>query len=163
MNQLIEQLLKDIQSMIGHHRQLIGLAEKQRQALISGDTEALQELLPKFESHTSAILETEHHRIEVTNTLATQLGLDGQSVTVTLLVGKLDNVSGERLERSSDQLKQVVSELAVANERNAMLTKFSTDYTQKVLEMVVGVGRNENYGPSKKPQQGQSRIINLQA
>lgn len=160
--QLKQDLLENIASMLDKHRLLLQLVEKQSNALIHHDHDALQTLLPQCEQVSDAIIEIENHRIGITNLIADQLGLDPKEATSEAFVSAFGGDDGLRLDELSKQLQEVVQQLARVNERNALLTKFSIDYTQKILELVTGAEKNETYGPGKRINPG-ARILNLEA
>lgn len=162
MNQVIQELFGDIRIMIDKHHQLLQLAEQQRIALVNGESDTLQVLLPQFEHAAAEIVEAEQHRIQVTSVLAKELGLAPMHANAPEFISVLDEEHGTQLRMLCQQLKDVVDKLVQANERNAMLTRFSIDYTHKILEMVAGVTNHDRYGSTKK-MQAEPRILNLKA
>lgn len=161
MSDAFTDLVRYLDFMTEEHRKLLKLAEYQRQALINGDSTRLQDLITQIEDAAKTVTDTELQRIAATEALAEELGLNGPEVTVSDFVAALDVESGERLTCSSERLKLAARELSEANERNAMLTRFSIQYTETIFTMVAGAQRNESYGPGQKP--GGGHVLNLKA
>ncbi|MCL6454457.1 MAG: flagellar protein FlgN [Alicyclobacillus sp.] len=150
MQTLVQELVRVLQMMTDRHRRMLRLTERQRQALVNGQTDVLSALVVAVRTEAADVVEAERQRAAAARALAEALGVRPEGVTVTEIVRHLDRRSAEVLVQASEDLKSVIRDLALANERNAALTAFSLRYVDKLIETVAAVGTGEQYGPTQR-------------
>lgn len=155
-------LLDCMNRLLELHRTLTQLAERQRQALIHGDTETIQALVLEMDATVQMVFDTEEQRINITSALASTYGIAVTDLTAERLANELDTVSGARLLRLVRELRDQVIFLDEANLRNQLLTEQSVHYINSVVAMIAGAVRSEGYGPGRSPRQS-VRLFDSQA
>lgn len=158
----VQALLRCMEMLVQQHQKLLRLTERQRQALIQGDTETIQGLLQELETTVQSVLVTEEQRIEITAAVAVTKGLAVRDLTAEVLSRELDTVSGTRLLKSVRELRDAVIRLEEANVRNQLLTEQSVRYIWRIVAMIAGAVRHEGYGPAHAPRQS-VRLFDVQA
>lgn len=131
MASLMEELLEVLGQEEKQYRDLIGLAEVKRDAVVKADVGALGEVTNREQDAASALLNLSNKRTQVLNDMATVLGKAPGEITISKMIGYLESQPKEqtRLAEQRDRLLEAGTQMRLLNQQNEALL-------QQALEMV---------------------------
>lgn len=147
----------------GLYDRLLGLAQRKRKVLISGELGELEAVLGEEQSILKRIARLEEERYALQCDLAGQFGFKPGELTVSKLAELAGPVHGHRLRRCQQVLVGLIGELSAVNQCNSELIQQSLAYVNYAMDALVnGVG--QTYGESGKRERGQMlRLFNKRA
>lgn len=151
----LEALGPTLESMIGVHERLIGLAGEHRRAIGSADGKVLDDVVVRTETALRELteLETERRRI------AGACGV-GASPKAEELAALMPEEEGERVRTLADRLRELVGRLrgeqAAVREASVALAR----HAQALIEQVAGsLSHAGTYSPGGRVEAGRSPIV----
>lgn len=134
----MEDLLDVLEKEEEQYRNLIELGQQKRKAVIKADIRNLEEITAKEGDVASAIQNLAKHRKHVLDDMATVLGKDADSMTITKLIGYLEGQPQEqkRLTEIRDRLLAAGNQMQSTNERNIVLLKQALEMTEFDLTLL---------------------------
>ena len=131
MASLIDELIDILDKELEIYNQLIPVAREKTQVIVSNDTVTLQEITAKEQESVDKITALENKRTRVMEDIRVVLGIQDNSLTLSALIGLLDQQQKEKrfLSILHDKLKEAVNTLVDINNRNKSLI-------QQSLEMI---------------------------
>ena len=127
--------MEDLLDVLGkeerQYQELIELGKRKREVVIKADIAALDVITAEEQDAASVLQNLAKHRNSVLNDMATVLGKNPESMTVTKMIGYLDAQPEEqaKLIRQRDTLLEAGTQMRAMNEQNEVLLK-------QALEMV---------------------------
>ena len=131
MASLMEELLEVMAEEEAQYEALIELGGQKKDAVIAADITTLGEITTKEQAAASALLNMSNKRTGILNDMATVLGKDPAEMTITKMIGYLENQPKEqaKLTERRDKLLAVGTQMRMLNQQNEMLLR-------QALEMV---------------------------
>ena len=131
MASLMEELLEVLSEEEALYEALAELGEVKRDAVIKADIPKLEEITEQEQDAASALLNLSNKRTQVLNDMATVLGKDPEKMTISKMIGYLENqpVEQAKLAERRDRLLEVGTRMRTINQQNEALLK-------QALEMV---------------------------
>lgn len=131
MASLIEELIEVLEKEQEVYNQLIPVAREKTQVIVNNDTVALQDITSEEQGAIDQITALENKRIRIMEDIRTVLGIEEKNLTLSILIGLLDNQQKEKriLSELHDKLKETINILVETNNRNKILI-------QQSLEMI---------------------------
>lgn len=131
MASLIDELLTVLADEKKGYDAILALSPKKRDAIVHGDVPGLEKITSEEEDIASDLKNLSNRQIRIMRDMATVLGKDSQTVTVTQLIGLLKGQPEEQqaLAGAKDALVESAKEVKFWNDQNQILLK-------QALEMV---------------------------
>lgn len=123
MASLVEELVSVLEDELHIYEQLAELGEQKRQILIQSDVPALEKLTVLEQEASTELLTFSNKQTELLNDIATVLGKNPQDITVTRLIGFLQEQPEvqQKLSEARDHLIETAELVNRQNELNAIL------------------------------------------
>jgi len=148
MNELLDELSSVLEREVGCYEELIASAHAEQQALIRGKLEELKLAIEAQELLISSTKALEELRRQIRRTLAEQLGLPSDEVTLTRLVELGYDDEAGRLASLRDQVRHVVRDLDRLNAGNAQLINSSIAFINQTMWVLLQPGTEKpTYSP----------------
>jgi len=152
MNELLAELTSVLEREIGCYEELIASARAEQQALIRGKLEELKLAIEAQELLISSTKALEATRQQVGRTLAQQLGVGAQDVTLTRLIELGHDDERGRIAALRDKVRDVVVELDRLNAGNAQLVNSSIDFINQTMWVLLQPRTQKpTYSPPGQP------------
>ena len=131
MASLMEELIDVLEKEETQYQGLIELGGQKREAIIKADIQTLEQITAREGDVASTLQNIAKKRTRVLNDMATVLGKEPKEVTITKLIGYLENQPQERqkLSEMKERLLTTGGKMRTINEQNEVLLK-------QALEMV---------------------------
>ncbi len=123
MASLMEDLLDVLEKEETEYLALIELADAKKDAVIKGDIAKLTDITTREQEAASGLLNLSNHRSQVLSDMAIVLGKDPEELTITKMIGYLENQPKEQeaLKRQRDRLLEVGGKMRQLNQQNEVL------------------------------------------
>ena len=123
MASLVEELVSVLEQELHIYKQLAELGEQKRQILIKSDVPSLEKLTVLEQEASTELLAFSNKQTELLNDIATVLGKNPQEITVTRLIGFLEEQPEirQKLSEARDQLIETAELVNRQNELNGIL------------------------------------------
>lgn len=123
MASLVEELVSVLEQELHIYKQLAELGEQKRQILIQSDVPSLEKLTVLEQEASTELLAFSNKQTELLNDIATVLGKNPQEITVTRLIGFLEEQPEvrQKLSEARDQLIETAELVNRQNELNGIL------------------------------------------
>jgi ferritin len=134
----MEELLGVLGEEEEQYRVLIKLGESKTDAVVNADITSLEGITVKEQEAASALLNLSHKRTRVLNDMATVLGKDPSTMTITRMIGYLEKQPKEQKELADcrDRLKEAGDEMHRVNQQNEVLLKQAMEMVEFDLTLV---------------------------
>lgn len=131
MASLMEELIDVLEKEEAQYKDLIELGGQKREAVIKADIKTLEQITAIEGDVASALQNIAKKRTRVLNDMATVLGKEPKDITITKLIGYLENQPQEqqKLSELKERLLDTGGKMRAINEQNEVLLK-------QALEMV---------------------------
>lgn len=131
MASLMEELLDVLKAEEVQYEELIEIGSAKRDAVIKAEIEELGKITTREQEAASVLLNLSNKRTQVLNDMATVLGRDPGEITITKMIGYLENQpeEQEKLAKQRERLLEVGTQMRLMNSQNEELLK-------QALEMV---------------------------
>lgn len=131
MASLMEELLDVLKAEEVQYEELIEIGSAKRDAVIKAEIEELGQITTREQEAASVLLNLSNKRTQVLNDMATVLGRDPGEITITKMIGYLENQpeEQEKLAKQRERLLEVGTQMRLMNSQNEELLK-------QALEMV---------------------------
>lgn len=131
MASLMDNLVEVLEEENTQYEKLVTLSQEKKQAIIKADIRALEEITEQEQEVSSLLRNLDIRRDDVLKDMSDVLGKDFKEMTITRLIGYLDQQpkEQERLSRIRAKILETGSQMQECNRRNEDLLK-------QALEMV---------------------------
>ena len=131
MASLMDNLVEVLEEENTQYEKLVELSKDKKQAIIQADIAALEKITEQEQDVSSVLLNLDNRRDAVLKDMADVLGKDFEEMTITRLIGYLEQQpkEQERLSRISDKILTTGNQMQEWNKRNEALLN-------QALEMV---------------------------
>ncbi len=151
MASLIENLIHLLEEENKEYKLLIEISNEKTPVIVSGDLEALNNLVAKEQARVNKITNLEKDRTQVVEDIATVLNKKPEKLNVKAIVELLKGQDAvqKKLAIAHDELKQTLKEMVAINELNKNLIKESLElieFNMNYLKSLQQGPENANYG-----------------
>lgn len=164
MASLIQELIVIIEEETGCYKTFLEMANNKKDVIINGDLPSLQEMTKKEQDMAGQLLRLEKKRIKNLEDICLVTNRKPEEMTISNLIKMLENQEEERnrLEKASEELKNVLEEVKEINEINKNLIEQSVEYINFTMNAIqsartkVGDNSYENKGNPNSTYQGKN-------
>lgn len=132
-------MFKQLSSILGKsldlHRQILALAEKKREVVISGQLDDLQSLLKEETRLLEQLGEVEQERLECVRQIVPTAG-DARQVTLSQLLEQMEERDRQAIQTQMKELLRLIEQLKRENEQNETLVRESLQHVQHTLNVL---------------------------
>lgn len=125
MASLVDDLLSVLSEETTEYKKLTDASTKKRGSIVERDLELLEVATAEEQTISSKLKNLENKRVRLLKDMAVVLGHDGETLTVTQIIGLLSKQPQEQkaLLTARDRLVEAASEMQLVNEQNEILLK----------------------------------------
>jgi len=138
----MRQTLADLCSLLQEQKEVLGnmleLAKEERKIIVAGESEKLEDIIRLELKELNKLGRVEKNRLELHKAIATELGLPENEITVTSIAEKAEPDEREAIKKLQTELTPLIEEHAAINNENRELIKSHIEYSQVMLELMVG-------------------------
>jgi flagellar biosynthesis/type III secretory pathway chaperone len=145
-------LCEALETLLLQHEQMVGFAEKKKDALIANDVDVLNEMVTKESRLVKLIMDAEARRQQAVQSFLQERGLNpAPSTTVASLIRMISH-SEDKLKLSdlADRLSATVEHVRALNDVNMKLTQQSIEFNDFSLNLLASAYDDQDY-VYKKP------------
>ncbi len=142
MDALIVRLIEVTEKEIVTFQRLLEALEREQQALMHQNIDALATAAGEQQGLTEAAAELEKDRVEIVDRLAVALQEDRDALTLKRLVERIQGPYAEQLGEIRGALIDLQIKIQKANRQNTLLIKQSMKYVDKTLQILSGSGNS---------------------
>jgi len=142
---------------------LLGLAREERQIIIDGESEKLEAVVRQELRELSKLGAIEKKRTALHKVIIEELNLPVQELTVTAIAERAEQDEREAIVKLQKELTDLISQHTALNMENRELIKAHIEYSEVMLDMMVGEEDplNNFYGGDGKATQNKKKTIGL--
>lgn len=139
--------------LIHLHRQLLAVADRKREVVISGEIDPLQSLLKEEAGLIDQVQDAEEERLQAMARYVSDAE-DVRQVTLSGLVERMAPREREKIREQMEELTALVRQLKRTNEQNETLVDQSLQYVRHTLNVLTQPADDYVYHPqAHKPQE----------
>ena len=159
----MRQLIKDLFDLLVEQKaaleSLISLSYEERHAIITNESEKLEEIVRKELREISRLGAAEKKRAALNPAICDELGIPDTGVTVSAIASSAMPDEREALKKLQTELMQLIDSHTSLNLENRELIKEHLEYTESVLELMMDTEDplNNFYGGDGKTVQEKKR------
>ena len=163
----MRQVLGDLCALLNDQKSvlegMLELSRKERQILIEGKSEKLEEVVRQELHELSKLGAIEKKRAALHKEIAAEIGAPEQGLTVSVIAGKAEPDERKEIERLQKELTSIISQHSALNIENRELIKAHLEYSETMLDMMVGTEDplNNFYGVDGRAAPEKKRITGL--
>ena len=160
--QLLSDLSRHLQTELGVHRRLLGVAENKRDTIVAGDIQAFSALLAKEQSIIEEGQQLRGLREQLMSAIASDLEVDLSSLHISQVLERAPDPLRSELKGLQGDLKHLLQELRKINERNMVLIRQSLSFVKEIMQYVMGNNDAKTYTDRGESDDGQGggRLLN---
>jgi len=128
-------LLQEQKEVLGN---MLELAKEERQIIVSGESDKLENVIRLEIKELNKLGAIEKKRLALHKVIATELGLQDEEITVSKIAEKAQPEEREAIRKLQTELMPVIEEHAAVNMENRELIKAHIEYSETMLELMVG-------------------------
>ena len=117
---------------------MLALAKEEQQIIINGESDKLENIIRLELKELNKLGAIEKNRIALHSHIAAELGLSTEDITVTKIAGKAQPDEREAIQKLQSELMPLIEEHTAVNKENRELIKAHVDYSETMLELMVG-------------------------
>ena len=117
---------------------MLTLSKQERQIIIAGESDKLEPIIRLELKELNKLGAIEKRRLELQQNVAAELGLTDDEITVTNIAGVSEPNEQKIIQALQKQLMAIIDEHTAINKENRELIKSHIDYSETMLELMVG-------------------------
>jgi len=117
---------------------MLRLSQEERQIIMNGESEKLEDIVRQELRELSKLGAIEKKRIALHKTIAAELDLPEQELTVSAIAGRAGPDEREAIVKLQKELTALISQHTALNTENRELIKAHIEYSETMLDMMVG-------------------------
>jgi len=117
---------------------MLALAKEERQIIISGQSDKLENVIRLELKELNKLGAIEKKRLALHSVIAAELGLQDNDITVTKIAEKAQPDEQEVIRKIQSELMPLIEEHSAVNMENRELIKAHVEYSETMLELMVG-------------------------
>ena len=163
----MRQMLADLCELLHEQKEALGnmlkLAKEERQIIIDGESEKLEDVIRLELRELNKLGAIEKKRLALHKVIAVELGLPDDEITVSSIAEKAEPDEQESIRKLQMELMPLIEEHAAVNMENRELIKAHVEYSETMLELMVGSEDplNNMYGGDGKAASDRKRSTGL--
>jgi len=138
----MRQTLADLCDLLQEQKEVLGnmleLAKEERQIIINGESDKLENVIRLELKELNKLGAVEKKRLALHQVIATELGLKDDEITVSKIAEKSQPEEREAIRKLQTELMPIIEEHAAVNMENRELIKAHIEYSETMLELMVG-------------------------
>ena len=138
----MRQTLADLCALLQEQKAVLGnmleLAKQERQIIIAGHSDKLEDVIRLELKELNKLGAVEKKRLALHQVLAAELGLSEDEITVTKIAEKANPDEREKITAIQKELMPIIEEHTAVNKENRELIKSHIEYSETMLELMVG-------------------------
>jgi len=138
----MRQSLADLCSLLQEQKEVLGnmlaLAKEERQIIVSGESDKLEGVIRLELKELNKLGAAEKKRLALHKAIAAELGLPDGEITVSNIAEKAEPDEQEQIRKLQMELMPLIEEHAAVNMENRELIKAHVEYSETMLELMVG-------------------------
>ena len=138
----MRQTLSDLCTLLREQKAVLGsmleLAKEERQIIISGESDRLEDVIRLELRELNKLGAVEKKRLELHKVIAAELSLTGDEITVSKIAEKAQPDERDEITALQVELMALIEEHASVNMENRELIKAHMEYSETMLELMVG-------------------------
>lgn len=138
MRQTILDLCSILQDEKAVVADLLELAKEEREIVVSGESDKLEDIIRLQIKQLNKIGALEKKRTEVNRVISLETGIPEANMTITAILETADPNERAKLMPLQKQLTDMVEQHVAINTENRELIKSHVEYTDTMLELIVG-------------------------
>jgi len=152
MRQTLTDLCAILQEQKAVLQNMLELAKEERQIIISGESDKLENVIRLELKELNKLGAIEKRRTELHRTIANEMGIPESELTVTKIAENSDPDEKAAIKKLQEELTPLITEHTAVNKENRQLIESHIEYSQTMLELMVGVEDplNNMYGGDGK-------------
>ena len=155
MEILLKSLSECVDRQLNLYRKLLDLFHTERSAVLASDLEALNSVIMDKELLLQNIRQAELARREIADEMASRLGLEAGSLTISQLIEKVDQPYASRIRSKGARLQALIDEIQVVSERNRSLCLQALQFVSGSIKLLTALSRpNQVYHATGRIQNG---------
>jgi len=117
---------------------MLTLSKQERQIIIAGESDKLEPIIRLELKELNKLGAIEKRRLELQQNVAAELGLTDDEITVTNIASVSEPNEQKIIQALQKQLMAIIDEHTAINKENRELIKSHIDYSETMLELMVG-------------------------
>jgi len=138
----MRQTLADLCTLLQEQKDVLGnmlaLAKEERQIIINGESDKLEDVIRLELKELNKLGAIEKKRLALHGVIATETGLQDEDITVTKIAEKALPDERETIKKLQTELMKLIEEHSSVNNENRELIKAHMEYSETMLELMVG-------------------------
>jgi len=128
-------LLLEQKAVLG---KMLELSTEEREIIIHGESSKLEEIVRLELRELSKLGSIEKRRLALHKSIAAEFGLTEKNITVSAIAERADPDESERITQLQEELTGLISRHTAINNENRELIKAHMEYSETMLELMVG-------------------------
>jgi len=128
-------LLQEQKEVLGN---MLELAKEERIIIVGGESEKLENVIRLEIKELNKLGAIEKKRLALHQVIAAELGIQGDEITVSKIAEKAQPEEREAIRQLQTELMPIIEEHAAVNMENRELIKAHIEYSETMLELMVG-------------------------
>jgi len=138
----MRQTLSDLCGLLREQKEVLGsmlkLAKEERQIIINSESDKLEGVIRLELRELNKLGAIEKKRLALHKVIAAELGLPDDEITVSKIAEKAEPDERQAITELQTELMPLIEEHAEVNMENRELIKAQVDYSETMLELLVG-------------------------
>lgn len=151
MASLMEELLSTMDGETEQYEKLISLNDKKKDSIIHQKLDVLENVTIEEQSIADSLLELEHKRLHILQSMAGVMGHDGEEITVSWMIDNLSSQPKEQsqLQEAKDKLVKAADQVKIGNFQIQNLLKQAIEMVEFDMNLIKSskqAPQTSNYG-----------------
>ncbi|MDR2571919.1 MAG: flagellar protein FlgN [Oscillospiraceae bacterium] len=138
MRQTLADLCGLLQEQKEALRNMLELAKEERQIIINGESDKLEDVIRLELKELNKLGAVERKRLALHKVIAAELGLQEDELTVSNIAENADAEEQNIIRKLQTEIIPLIEEHAAVNKENRELIKAHLEYSETMLELMVG-------------------------
>jgi len=128
-------LLEEQKCVLGR---MLELAKEERQVIINGESDKLEDVVRLEFKELNKLGAIEKKRLALHKLIAAEMGLSDENITVSIIAEVAEPDECEQIRKLQAELMPLIEQHAAVNSENRELIKSHLEYSETMLELMVG-------------------------
>ncbi|ADG07616.1 flagellar protein FlgN [Kyrpidia tusciae] len=147
MNEKVQHLVQTVEDLLKEYQGLVEDGQRQREALVAGDMEALDRIVRGMDERMKRIAAHERRRLAIGEALAEEWGIRPDELRLSTVAERVGPATRRRMEEIAGEFDRVLTELERVNDQNRALTEQSLTYVRQMIDVITAAQDTGVYGP----------------
>ena len=138
MRQMLADLCGLLQEQKDVLRNMLELAKEERHIIVAGESDKLEAIIRLELKELNKLGAIERKRLALHKVIAAELGLPDDEITVSNIAQKAEPDESDAIRKHQMELMPLIEEHATVNMENRELIKSHIEYSETMMELMVG-------------------------